>query len=283
MPGLLADVLPYLYSRGDAMKRRVGSFLSDPIADLQQTAGFLVDQGNENRGLLNQAIGPKMEYNPEAAGKFADRAITGLLGFAPAGMTAKAGTSLPMDEASRTQRMQDQGFSPGWWRGGKSVADGPHYTPDKSAAEDFARRHGPSADVREYAISTQNQFRLSDSFSPQDLTRIRDVLRKDFGAKNADELLTIPTDFRSGRAPAGHIWQAIDYMSGGNGKDVLKAAGYDSINAGQELIVLNKAGTVRDKSLAVFDPKKRSSADPFAAFVAGAIGLGLLGNSLDRE
>lgn len=287
MAGLLDGVLPYLYSQSDRAKRYVGGLLADPAGTMERTAGGLLDADREQRGLLGQAFAdPKRPFamtDKQAMGRAVDNAF-GLLSFAPVGMTkAAAPVALDMSEAARMQRAAQQGFEGGWWRGGKSVADGPHYTPDKTAAMDFGKRHGPAADVREYAINPGNQFSLAKTYAPADLNVLRDVLRRDYGAKNADELLSIPSDFKGGRAPGGHIWQAVEYLSGGNGKDALKAAGFDTINAGQELIVLNKAGTVRAKDSARFDPKQRFSADPFAAFAGSAVGLGLLGNSFEGE
>lgn len=195
----------------------------------------------------------------------------------------QAGAVLADSEAARLERMRQQGFEPGWWRGGKSVADGSYYTPDKKAAEEFATRHGANADVREYAISPGNQFDLARTYGPEDLTSLRDVLKNDYGSKYADELLSVPGDFLGGRAPGGHIYQAVEQLSGGNGNAALKAAGFDTLNAGQELVVLNRAGTVRDKNLARFDPNKRFSPDPFAAVAGGGVGLGLLNQAADDK
>ena len=285
MAGLLSDVLPYLYSQGDRLKRHAKGLLADPAGTMAQTAGLLGDKHREQQGLMAQAFAdPKAPFrvtDDAAMMRAAQAMLNGPLGMAPVGRVAKVAPAV--DEAARLRRMTEQGFEPGWWRGGRSVADGPHYTPDRAAAEAFAARHGPAADVREYAISAGNQFDLARTYGPEDLKKLRDVLKDQYGSKYADELLSIPSDFRNGRAPGGHIYQAVEQLSGGNGKDALKAAGFDTLNAGQELIVLNRAGTVRDKNLARFDPKKRLSADPFAAIAGGAIGLGLLNQTGNGE
>jgi len=67
-------------------------------------------------------------------------------------MNAARKADLATDAASRAQRMAKQGYEAGYWRGGRSVADGPWYTPFREAAENYARRHKQDADVREYAL-----------------------------------------------------------------------------------------------------------------------------------
>ena len=285
MAGLLSDVLPFLYSQGDRAKRHVHNLLSDPIGSLEQTAGGVQDAHRAQLGLLAQAFPDEKQPfkvgDQAALAQATQNMMNGPLGFAPAGMVKAA--SGAVGEAARLGRMREQGYEDGWYRGGREIADGPFYTPDREAAEGFAKRWGDKGSVREYAINPGRPFDLGKTYSPSDLMKLRDVLKDQYGSKYADDLLSIPTDFRGGRAPGAHIYQAVEQLTGGNARDALKAAGFDTLNAGQELVVLNAAGTVRDKALAGFDPKRRLSADPLASVGLGGVGLGLLGYSADDK
>lgn len=90
MAGLLGDVLPYIYSRGNALKRQVGGLLSDPIGTLQQSAGLLQDQHREQERLNALAYAdPKNPFrvtDRNALNTLVDRTMAGPMGFAPAGM-----------------------------------------------------------------------------------------------------------------------------------------------------------------------------------------------------
>jgi hypothetical protein len=94
MAGLLGDVLPYLYSRGNALTRHVKGLLSDPLASMEQTAGLLNDKYREHNALMDVAFADKS--NPfqvtdrNALAQVSTNMLTGPLGFAPAGMTANA-------------------------------------------------------------------------------------------------------------------------------------------------------------------------------------------------
>ena len=64
MAGLLSDVLPFVYSRADALKRRVGGLLSDPMGTLTQAVN---DANDRAGGLLSQtraAAGEGLNYGP---------------------------------------------------------------------------------------------------------------------------------------------------------------------------------------------------------------------------
>lgn len=197
------------------------------------------------------------------------------------GQRGHVGIAAP--EEARIARMVEQGYTPGFWRGGKTVADGPHYTPDMAAAVSFGKRSaGDAADVREYAIRLGNSLDFSKRYTAGQLRSLRDVLKKDYGSKYADELLDVPSDY-GGAAPGAAIYQIAEQLSGGNAAAALRAAGFDTINAGQEVVTLHRAGLIRDAKRALFDPKNRLSADPFAAVGAGAIGLGLLDQLADDK
>jgi hypothetical protein len=95
MPGLLSDVLPYVFSRGDALKRYMGGLLSDPMGSMSQTAGLLGDARQEDQRLNTLAFAdPQQPFkvtDQNALSGLIDRTMAGPMGFAPAGMTAQAG------------------------------------------------------------------------------------------------------------------------------------------------------------------------------------------------
>lgn len=182
---------------------------------------------------------------------------------------------LAMDQASRYKRMVEQGFETGYWRGGKSIADGPYYTPDESAARDFAERHA-GADVREYAIRRGNSFDFGGTIKTDEMGPIVEAVAKD-NPKLAKELADLPDDW-GGEMPKSMLWQVLETQTGGNTANILARAGYDTIDAGQELITLHKKGLVRDLN-AAFDPAQKASSNPFAA-IAGLGTAGLAGGAM---
>lgn len=213
------------------------------------------------KGLLSagqsaiESMGPKLSAMAEQR----MQNLGGLLGAAPA-------SNLPMDSASRAARMIDQGYSPNYWRGGKSIADGPHYTPDKEAAVAFGARHGPNPDVREYALRLGKTLDFNAGYSTNDLLPIAKILGEKFGNKMAAKELPFLAQDWGGKIPGSALHQVLEAQTGGNAADVLKAAGYNSINAGQEVKMLNELGSgVRDMHKARFDPLQINSLDPMAS------------------
>lgn len=101
MAGLLGDVLPYLYSRGNALRRHVGGLLSDPVGSLEQTAGLLQDQHRETQRLHSLAFSdpnrPFRLTDQDALASLVDRTMGGPMGFAPVGMLG----------ATRAQQVQE--------------------------------------------------------------------------------------------------------------------------------------------------------------------------------
>jgi hypothetical protein len=90
MAGLLGDVLPYVYSRGNALKRGVNGLLADPAGTAQQTLGLLNDKRNEQNALYDSAFGnkgnPLQVTNQNALAALIDQTMQGPMGFAPVGM-----------------------------------------------------------------------------------------------------------------------------------------------------------------------------------------------------
>lgn len=190
-------------------------------------------------------------------------AATGLLGLG-----VRAAKGLPMDYASRMGRASEQGYRMGLWRGGKTPADGPYYTPDRQAAERFAQRHGPDADVREYALAGR-AFNAFSDYAPEDLTEIQKALRARGLTEIAEELQEIPGDY-GGKAPGIAIIQILDITTGGNAFNVLRDAGFDVADIGQEIVALSP-GAVRDATRAAFDPAKKGKADIYAGLAVPAL------------
>lgn len=166
-----------------------------------------------------------------------------------------------LDELSRLARMTAQGYTRGYWRGGRNVADGPYYTPDKVMAERFGARHGQGADVREYALRLGKQLDFNTRYAAEDLADLSRELAKE-NPKAAAELLQLPADWGGG-IPGSMLYQVLD-RSSGNAHALLRRAGYDTINAGKEVVILHKRGLVRDALRAKFDPARVDDPDPFA-------------------
>lgn len=105
MAGLLDDVLPYIYSRSNALQRQLGGLLSDPVGSFEQTAGLLQDKDREQRNLLSQAFADQREpfkvTDQKAMSQAATNMLLGPLGFSPVGMTKAANihepTGLPLN------------------------------------------------------------------------------------------------------------------------------------------------------------------------------------------
>lgn len=261
--------------------------LAAPVDTAQALANLLLAGGGyaaHKAGLIDAETLPALlEATPGSSewmrrkGLMKDNSLMGDI----AGLLAPV--PVPQGKADRLARMAEQGYTRGFWRGGKSVADGPFYTPDQSAARDFGKRAaGDAADVREYAVRLGNSLDFSKRYGPEDLTALRDVLKRDYGSKYADDLLSIPGDY-GGRAPGAAIYQITETLSGGNARDALRAAGFDTINAGQEVVALHNRGVVRDAERALFDPQKRFDPSPFAAIGGLGLGLGLFNQAVHGE
>ncbi len=171
MAGLLSDVLPYLYSRGDAAKRFVGGLLGDPAGMLAREVNYANDRAG---GLLAQtraATDEGMSYGPATqrlAGTLADS-------YNPIGMALMKTDGLPnrgkdliQGEADRLAEMlRAKGFSPEVTHSG-SVA-------------------GPSSYVRAYDPTTGrvalDNLRLSGhSKGPYESQFVRNVDPTEFDA-----------------------------------------------------------------------------------------------------
>jgi ribosomal protein S18 acetylase RimI-like enzyme len=89
MAGLLADVLPWAYSRGNALQRALGGLLADPAGTAQQSAGLLGDNMRSMNRLAQVAYGDPnspLPTNKQAGNALMDAVFANAIGFAPAGM-----------------------------------------------------------------------------------------------------------------------------------------------------------------------------------------------------
>ena len=247
------------------------------VADAMQSVGLLASPipiVGDVAGLMGDAAMYAAKPEERTAGNMALTAL-GALPFVPsaAGAARKAAKTLDISEEARAARMAEQKYTRGIWRGGKSIADGRYFTPvGQEAAANFAKRHGPDADIREYALRLGNQFDASADFGPDDLKRIAEFV-KPYNPQLAKYLPDMADDYRvTKKMPGGALWKVLQTQTGGNELDVLRAAGYDSINAGQEIIMINM-GNVRDANKAAFDPRHLGKFGPFL----GVAGVGLLG------
>ena len=102
MAGLLSDVLPFLYSQGDRLKRQLGGLLSDPVGSVEQTLGGLLDAAAVQRALSDKAFANKQRpfqvTDKQALGQMADNMLAGPLSFAPAGITVWHGSPHKFDK-----------------------------------------------------------------------------------------------------------------------------------------------------------------------------------------
>lgn len=105
MPGgLLGDVLPWVYSRADAAKRAMADMVANPGAYAQQMGGLLQDNANQQQGLMAQAFSdPSAPFKVTDSGALdsaTSNVMSGLLGFAPAGMIDKAALAAKYPDVS---------------------------------------------------------------------------------------------------------------------------------------------------------------------------------------
>lgn len=91
MAGLLGGVLPAIYSGADQLKRNIYGLLNDPKQSIENTASGLIGSHLFQQYLQKQAFGnpdrPFQVTNANALSQLTDDTMTGVLGFAPIGMT----------------------------------------------------------------------------------------------------------------------------------------------------------------------------------------------------
>lgn len=114
MAGLLGDVLPWIYSRGNALQRQVNGLLSDPVGSLQQTAGLIQDNGREQQNVLSRAFADRAQpfrvTDQGALNQAAMNVLAGPLGFVPVGMTKVVGPQSAALEQARKNAVKMLGL-----------------------------------------------------------------------------------------------------------------------------------------------------------------------------
>lgn len=90
MAGLLEGVLPWVYSKSNALQRKANGLLSDPMGEIEQAAGLLQDSRNQQNKLMEAAFSdprdPFRVTNKNAMAALIDNTMQGPMGFAPIGM-----------------------------------------------------------------------------------------------------------------------------------------------------------------------------------------------------
>jgi hypothetical protein len=129
----MASPLGYVYSRADALKRRLYDMITNP-ADYASMLGGRIQEGAANReSMMNQAFGdpnnPLKVTNPQALAQLTDMIMSGEMGFAPAGITAFHGSPYlfkqfdPMKKGSG-EGAQAFGVGAGYTASARPVAEG---------------------------------------------------------------------------------------------------------------------------------------------------------------
>lgn len=283
---VLHSVLPRVYRAGNTLRRNLRSITDDPRNVLRIFDDAAADLNRQLDMPATRYVmqGGAMADHPSVQNALRREQDAWIDQLSGGGVGRVASSGKKITQATRDARMAEQGYERGYWRGGKSVADGDYYTPDRSAAEAFGARHGDKADVREYALRKGREFDFhAGSFGADDMAAFADQLVKsgDMAPHIAREFAQMAGDF-GGRMPARALYQVLSVHTP-NPTSALRKLGFDSLNAGQEVVML-QPGRVRDPVRAAFDPKKIGVANPFATF-AGASALGgaaLLGDEETR-
>lgn len=191
-------------------------------------------------------------------------------------MAEKAG--LATDAASRARRMIEQGYTPDYWRGGKSVADGPWYTPSAEAAGNYARRHRDQADVRKYALDEKSFLKFEKGYGP-DLFQAIAKEMESYNPAAAKEWrkMAAEGDVVSGAS----IWQMLQHTSNGP-EALLRKIGFTGVKSAPETRVLDMS-VVRDQEAAMFHPGMKGKVNPFYGMLPFAGGAGIFGTGRNDD
>ena len=189
------------------------------------------------------------------------------------------------------------GYERGWFRGGPEIIDGrmsgPWYTRQAEEAADYAKRFGPSADVREYAIPKAGSLNLNMGYSSK---LAHDLAGKVESMPNGKKLAEMLRQYGPDERVSGvEIWQGlknnIGEDAGIEALQALKFKGLKGVNS-PDYVRLFPGTVARDAERAAFDPAKIKShvddiygkATPAAmAAAAGAAGAGLWAVHRSRE
>jgi hypothetical protein len=188
MAGLLGDVLPYIYSRGNALRRGLLDTIQNPVASMEQTAGLLQDKHREQQNVLAQAFADQRDpfkvTDQRALNQAATNMLMGPLGFAPAGITAWHGTPHTFDKFDSSKIGTGEGAQA--YGHGLYLAEAPAVAKEYAGALSAAKANKPVGNV-DLTQAYQNM--------PTDVPDSLLAARRDFRAlKDMGELL--PADRR---------------------------------------------------------------------------------------
>lgn len=198
---------------------------------------------------------------------------------------AAIGVAGKADDVARMMRMQAMGMERGWWRGGPKPVDGrrtgPWYTTSKEQASDYAKRHAPNDDVREYAVPEGPYFSLGLAYEAKLAKDVAKVLSNPYyGDKGKAMSAMLEQDYVKAGQPidGGALWSLLKSRLGQeDAADVLSKtggfAGVKGLNAMDDVYVF-KSQPVRDATKAKFDPKN-SEKDDIYGFATPATLLGM--------
>lgn len=198
----------------------------------------------------------------------------------------------PLTDAERATRMQAMNMERGWWRGGQKIGpdnkrSGPWYTQDAQEAADYAKRFGPNADVREYAIPAGMYLEGGKPYSSRLAYDLAGVLDDPYFGKAGKQLATELRTYGKDEAISGAtVWQVLESRFGNDGAaEVLGRLGafkgVKGVTGGPEAYVF-KNSPVRDANRAQFDPDRRGMDDIYGAAtlpMLGVLGVGSAGLS----
>jgi hypothetical protein len=227
MAGLLGDVLPYIYSRGNALRRGLLDTIQNPVASMEQTAGLLQDKHREQQNVLAQAFAdprdPFKVTDKRAMNQAATNMLMGPLGLAPMGITAWHGSPHKFDKFDSSKI--------GTGEGAQAYGHGLYLAESKDVAQNYqnvlstgknARFNGSGYKVvaddtgRSFAIHTDNiadDFRGGVPYSEEVMAGIPSLdaaLRIIKNKTGADDLRYYDMD----RFPLHVPWSADDVLNG---------------------------------------------------------------------
>jgi len=188
-----------------------------------------------------------------------DNGIGGaMLAALPFGVRAPARRArLLMDEASRMARARRMGYSEvPFFRGDEGVAaeyHGGFFSRDRGTAAGHAARYQgiPDAQPREFRLNLQQNYTMNTPLPPETANFMATIVEDTHPQLAA----AIREDAAAGLS-AGHIYHMID-RSGVGVEDVLRRAGFNSVDTGSDVRMLSGRG-IRSAD-AAFDPRKKAS------------------------
>lgn len=118
------------------------------------------------------------------------------------------------------------------WRGGKAPANTGFFSRDKEYAKGFDK-----GDFRSYTVMADSSLNFKKQYSAEQLQPIVDALRSEGDNVTADAIaIALKED---GGAIGSHVYTWIEKLSGVSPERVLSRAGFDAIDTGRDLRVLN--------------------------------------------